>query len=238
MITVENLGIRAGSFSLKDISFKVDTGQYACLMGKTGSGKTTLLEAICGLKSVTAGRIIIDGIDVTQMKPSMRGIGFVPQDGALFTTMSVHDHLAFALVIRKMKKSVIDTIVKELASLLKITHLLYRKPTALSGGERQRVAMGRALSFKPKILCMDEPLNALDDETREEMMVLLKNVQVETGVTVLHITHNFFQASRLADTTLFLRKGRLLEIDVTKVVQQRSGMQIDDFIAEQWDIDS
>ena len=178
-------------------------------MGRTGSGKTTLLEAICGLRKVTHGRIYCLDHDVTELKPAARGIGYVPQDRALFQTMSVEEHLAFAMVLRKMDRQVIERRVAELSRLLGIEHLLERKPHGLSGGEAQRVALGRALAASPSILCLDEPLSALDDETRGEMYELLAKVQQTTGVTTLHVTHNLREAEQLADFVLLLRNGKV-----------------------------
>lgn len=211
MIQVENLSARAGEFALDNISFSIPSAHYGVLMGKTGSGKTTVLEAICGLKRVLAGRIILEGEDVTHLKPGERGIGFVPQDGALFSTMSIRDHLAFSLMIRKWPRLKIDGRVAELAELLGIERLLARRPHGLSGGERQRVALGRALASQPHILCLDEPLSALDDETREEMYVLLRSVREQTGVTALHITHNIREAEALADKLIVLKDGVMIE---------------------------
>ena len=209
MIAVEQLTVRAGEFLLAEVSFEISTGQYAALMGRTGAGKTTLLEALCGLKPVTAGTIRLNDQDVTRLKPAERGIGYVPQDRALFQTMTVREHLAFALTIRKADREVIDQRVAELSRLLGIGHLLERRPHGLSGGEAQRVALGRALAVRPGILCLDEPLNALDDETRQEMYELLAEVQQSTGVTILHVTHNLEEAERLADKILLLKNGKV-----------------------------
>jgi molybdate/tungstate transport system ATP-binding protein len=213
VIAVDNLSVRAGMFALDRLSFRVETGQYAVLMGKTGSGKTTLLEALCGLKPVQAGSINLDGRDVTHLKPAERQIGYVPQDVALFQTMTVREHLAFALVIRKQSAQVIERRVKELAELLGIEHLLDRKPAGLSGGESQRVALGRALSHPPRILLLDEPLSALDDATREEMYGLLQLVQKQTGVTTLHVTHSVREAQQLGDRILVLTDGSIVDSD-------------------------
>ncbi len=210
MIAVEHLEVRVGGFVLEDVSFDVPTGQYAVLMGRTGAGKTTLLEALCGLKPVTRGTIRLNEQDVTRLKPAERGIGYVPQDRALFQTMTVHEHLAFALVIRKADQQVIQQRVAELARLLSIEYLLERRPQGLSGGEAQRVALGRALSVRPGILCLDEPLNALDDETRQGMHQLLAEVQQNTGVTILHVTHNRDEAEQLADRILVLQNGKVV----------------------------
>lgn len=210
MIVVENLTVHAGNFCLEEVSFEIPSGGYCALMGKTGSGKTTLLEAICGLKHVSAGRILLDDVDVTHLKPAERNLGFVPQDGALFSSMTVFEQLAFSLVIRRASKSVIQKRVDELANLLDIGHLLDRTIVGLSGGEKQRIALGRALAFGPSTLCLDEPLSALDDDTRKQMYVLLEHVRKQTGVTTLHVTHNIDEAVRLADHVFRVENGHVI----------------------------
>jgi ABC-type sugar transport system ATPase subunit len=207
VIAFEFVTIRAGAFSLQGVTFEVPPGSYAVLMGKTGSGKTTILEAISGLREVSQGRIVLDGRDVTGLRPADRGIGYVPQDRALFQTMTVRQNLAFAPSIRGWSASDTEARVTELASLLRITPLLDRLPADLSGGEAQRVALGRALSSKPKILLLDEPLSALDDETWEGMTALLAQVRKATGVTTLHVTHRREEARRLADKVFVLADG-------------------------------
>jgi ABC-type sugar transport system ATPase subunit len=216
MIALENVSVRAGAFRLEGITLQVPAGGYAALMGRTGSGKTTLLEAVCGLKRVTAGRILLHGQDVTGQKPAERGIGYVPQDRALFPSMTVEEHLAFALAVRRWEPRAIDQRVRELAELLGLEHLLGRRPHGLSGGEAQRVALGRALAFHPSVLLLDEPLSALDEETREEMCSLLKSVRERTGVTTLHVTHNLSEAHRLADMVFLLQDGGIRLEEVPK----------------------
>jgi ABC-type sugar transport system ATPase subunit len=211
MIRVDGLCLRAGTFALDGLSFAVPAGQYAVLMGKTGSGKTTILEALCGLKPIRAGRIRLLDRDVTGLKPADRNVGYVPQDLALFQTLTVREHLGFALAVRRWYRPHIDRRVAELAELLGIGPLLDRRPQGLSGGEAQRVALGRALAFHPRILLLDEPLSALDDETRAEMYGLLRAVQRQTGVTTLHVTHSSGEAKRLADRVLLLQNGAITE---------------------------
>jgi len=216
VIRVVNLSVRAGTFRLENLSFEVPTGAYAILMGKTGSGKTTILESICGLKSVTAGRIELMGRNVTDLKPAERGIGFVPQEGALFPTMTVGQQLGFALTVRRWNPQDISQRVEELANLLGIEPLLQRRPAGLSGGERQRVALGRALAARPSVLCLDEPLSALDDATRETMCELLKTISKQAAVTLLHITHNRAEAENLGDCRLMLEDGMLRHLNARK----------------------
>jgi molybdate/tungstate transport system ATP-binding protein len=212
MIAVESLTVRIGGFALEGISFALATGEYGILMGRTGSGKTTLLEALCGLKPIVGGTVRLLGQDVGRLRPGERGLGYVPQDLALFPTLSVRDHLAFALVARGWDRKRTEERVRELAKLLSLEALLRRKPAGLSGGEAQRVALGRALAAAPRVLLLDEPLSALDEETRAEMQSLLQRVQQETAVTTLHVTHSASEAKRLASRLFLLDQGRLTEV--------------------------
>ena len=212
MIVVKDLSIRLGSFSLENVQLSVPQGSYAVLMGRTGSGKTTLVESIAGLKKISGGQIKLGERNVTHLRPAERGIGYVPQDGALFSTMTVHQHLAFALVVRRMHQEEIARRIEQTSHLLGIHALLDRKPAGLSGGERQRVALGRALSFEPAVLLMDEPLSALDDETRNQMYDVIRRVRDQTGVTALHVTHNRHEADELADLIFQMDNGTICEI--------------------------
>lgn len=168
MIQLDKLTIQRGKFSLVDIDLTIPDGEYGILMGSTGCGKTMLLETICGLRPVTSGRILLGGNDVTRLPPSARNIGYVPQDIALFPTMRIDSQIGFGMEIRKINKRSRDYQIAEIAELLGITSLLGRYPPGLSGGEKQRIALARALSFKPDLLCLDEPLSALDDTTRKK----------------------------------------------------------------------
>jgi len=211
MIELDNLSIRSGAFALTNVGLSIPAGAYAVLMGGTGQGKTTILEAICGLRPVTSGQVILGGVDVTRHKPADRGVGYLPQDLGLFPTMTVRGHLEFALRVRRWPALQMQGRVEELADLLGIEQLLARRVRRLSGGEAQRVALGRALSFRPQVLLFDEPLNALDETTRDRLCELLRTVQKQTGVTTLHVTHSRVEARALADRLILLHSGKLEE---------------------------
>ena len=219
MIELSSVTIRIGEFQLKDLSFRIETGQYAVVMGKTGIGKTTILEAICGLRSIHAGRILINNVDVSRWTPADRNVGYTPQDLALFPTLTVREHLEFAMKIRRRPAKEMADRVAELANLLEITPLLDRRIKGLSGGESQRVALGRALSFRPNVLLLDEPLSALDEETRLTTQTLLRTLNRITGVTIMHVTHNQEEADALGDCCIRLIK----EKTTGNVIMQKDG---------------
>lgn len=209
MIDVDHLCLRQGSFLLEDVSLHVPAGKYAILMGKTGCGKTTVLEAIAGLRSVVSGKIVLHDREVTYLTPAQRDVGYVPQDGALFRTMTVRDNLAFALTIRNVSAAQIRERVEQLASWLHIGYLLERRAVGLSGGETQRIALGRALANHPPVLLMDEPLSSLDEETRDQMLELLQGVPRRAQVTVLHVSHSRHEAEQLGDWIFRLNDRRI-----------------------------
>lgn len=211
MIELRDVACSMGEFRLANVSLSIDAGEYAVLMGPTGRGKTTLLEIICGLRAVARGRVLVRGIDVTGWPPADRELGYVPQDLALFPNLNVREHLEFALRLRRQSKTLIQQRTEELADLLGITHLLKRSVHGLSGGEGQRVALGRAIAFRPAVLLLDEPLSALDVDTRQGMHELLRKLKQSTGMTTLHVTHNVEEAAALADRTFRLTDGSIIE---------------------------
>lgn len=211
MIELRDVTVKSGSFVLSGIDLMVPTGDYAVLMGTTGRGKTTILETICGLRHVVSGQVLLHGRDVTDWNPADRDIGYVPQDMALFPTLSVQEHLEFALQLRRESRAAIAARTRELSGELGIEHLLKRSIVGLSGGESQRVALGRALSFRPTVLLLDEPLSALDEATRNDMHVLLRQLKERLGVTTLHVTHSQVEAESLANRCLWLTKDGVQE---------------------------
>ena len=209
MIELQNVSWKVDEFSLTGVNCRVSEGDYAVLMGSTGCGKTTVIEIICGLRKPAGGKVIVAGEDVTRALPGDRQIGYVPQDGALFPTMTVSEQIGFGLEVRREKKNRIGEVVSRLAGELGIEHLLERKVHGLSGGERQRVALGRALAVEPRVLLLDEPISALDEDMRADMMALLKRVQQEHAITVLHVTHSSREAEQLADCVLRMEDGSI-----------------------------
>jgi molybdate/tungstate transport system ATP-binding protein len=207
MIRFKSISWSAGAFALSGVSFSVPSGSYAVLMGRSGSGKTSLLELLCGLRSPSSGSIWIGDREITRLSPGERGIGYVPQDGALFPTMTVRENIGFAPRIRGEPSAGTRVVVESLAQRLGIAGVLDRKPQYLSGGERQRVALGRALASKPSVLVLDEPLSALDEELREGLARLLKDIQRDLKLTTLHVTHHRQEAAQLADHVLRLENG-------------------------------
>ena len=207
MIRFENISWSAGTFALSGVSFTVPQGSYAVLMGRSGSGKTSLLELLCGLRFPSSGAIWIGDREITNLTPGERGIGYVPQDGALFPTMTVRENIGFAPRIRRESGPGSRAAVESLAERLGIAGVLDRKPQHLSGGERQRVALARALAATPTVLVLDEPLSALDEELREDLARLLKEIQRDLKLTTLHVTHHRQEAAQLADHVLRLENG-------------------------------
>jgi ABC-type sugar transport system ATPase subunit len=221
MIDIDHLSLRQGALELADISLHVPRGKYALLMGKTGCGKTTILEAVAGLRAISSGSIRLDDRDVTAATPAERNIGYVPQDGALFRTMTVRENLGFSLSVRHQPAGLVKERVEQLADWLRVTHLLDRRAVGLSGGETQRIALGRALANHPPILLMDEPLSSLDEETRDVMIDLLKSLPQRANVTVLHVTHSRHEADQLGDLIFRLQEGRVEVIKTESLEPQR-----------------
>ncbi len=211
MIQLDQLSWQvAGHTVLDQVSVTIPANTYAVLMGSTGCGKTSLLEILCGLRKPTSGRVLLDGVDVTKLEPRERGIGYLPQDLALFPGLSVREQIAFAPKLRGVLPEELDQRVNRLAEQLGIVPLLDRRIEKLSGGEKQRVALARALAAQPKLLLLDEPLSALDEGMRGEAVGMLKRVQQEHALTVLHVTHSSAEAAALGQLHLKLAEGRLV----------------------------
>jgi molybdate transport system ATP-binding protein len=211
MIEVRNAHKSLGAFSLNGVDLRIESGEYFVVLGPTGAGKTVLLECIAGLHRLDQGEVWLDGREVTHELPEQRNIGYVPQDYVLFPHVALRENIGFSLSLRKVPPEQIEARVLELADLFHIGHLLDRRPGTLSGGEQQRGALARALAPRPTVLLLDEPLSALDEGTRAELIPELRRVSRDTGTTVIHVCHNFDETLQLAHRLAILRQGLLLQ---------------------------
>jgi lactose/L-arabinose transport system ATP-binding protein len=202
------------------IDLTIKDGDFTVFVGPSGCGKSTLLRMIAGLEEVTEGEIAIKGRDVTDLDPSERGIAMVFQSYALYPHMSVRDNLAFGLKMARTERTEIERRVGQAAEILKIDHLLDRRPGQLSGGQRQRVAIGRAIVRKPDVFLFDEPLSNLDAELRVSMRVEIARLHRELGNTMIYVTHDQTEAMTLADQIVILREGRIEQTGTPREVYE------------------
>jgi len=212
MIKVENLSNNWGEFELKNISLEVKQGEYFVILGPTGAGKTLLLELIVGLYIPNEGKILIDGKDITYDVPEKRNLGFLYQDYSLFPHLSVKKNIEYGMNIRGINKNEINIKVKELSKILKIEHLMKRDTTTLSGGEQQKVALARALAINPKVLLLDEPFSALDENTKSKLISEMKDLHRKEGITFIHVTHSQEEAILLADRIGIMMNGTIVQV--------------------------
>jgi sulfate/thiosulfate transport system ATP-binding protein len=209
-IEAQSVTKRFGDFiAVDDVSMSVPAGSLTALLGPSGSGKSTLLRVISGLEQPDAGRVVIEGSDVTGQPPQRRGIGFVFQHYAAFKHMTVHKNVAFGLEIRRRPRSEIKARVEELLELVQLTGLAKRYPAQLSGGQRQRMALARALAVEPTVLLLDEPFGALDARVRKELRAWLRRLHDEVHVTTVFVTHDQEEAMEIADQIVLMNHGRV-----------------------------
>lgn len=220
MVRIDHVDVTVGEFQLRDVALEVREREYFVVLGPTGAGKTVLLECIAGLVWPDRGSIWLGGRDVSALPPEQRQVGYLPQDYALFPHLTVRENLAFGLMVRG-RGSEIPGKVDRFAHLLGIGHLLDRLPARLSGGEKQRVALGRALAIDPQIMLLDEPLAALDVATRERIGDELRRIHDDTGITSLHICHNFDETLRLADRVALIHQGRIVQVGTPDDILRR-----------------
>jgi ABC-type sugar transport system ATPase subunit len=209
-LTFDRVGKRYGGVTaLASLDLDVGDGEALCLLGPSGAGKSTALRLAAGLEQVSSGRVLIDGTDVTRRPAAQRDLAMVFQSYALFPHLDVAENIGFGLAVRKVPKSEIRRRVTEIAAVVGCTQLLHRRPAQLSGGERQRVAVARALVRRPSILLLDEPLSNLDPSLRAEMRTELRRLHDAVGTTMVHVTHDQFEALAIGDRVAIVRDGRL-----------------------------
>ena len=208
-----------GFTALDDMDLHIPAGQFFALLGPSGCGKTTTLRIVAGLETPTQGQVLIGGQDVTSMKPHERPVNTVFQSYALFPHMTILENVAFGLRQRKIEDPVAKA--KEALDLVELGHIAGRRPQQLSGGQQQRVALARALVNRPSLLLLDEPLGALDLKLRRQMQIELKAIQMEVGLTFLHVTHDQEEAMDMADTVAVMNKGRVEQMGAPEALYDR-----------------
>jgi len=191
------------------LSFRVEQGQFLTLLGPSGCGKTTTLRLIGGFEQADAGRITIDGQDVTGMAPYRRPVTTVFQQYALFPHLSVRKNISYGLKHAKVKADELDRRVTEIMNLMEIPDVGDRRPVQLSGGQQQRVALARALVMRPKVLLLDEPLGSLDYKLRKSMQYEIKRIHREFGTTFIYVTHDQEEAMTMSDRIIVMSRGRI-----------------------------
>ncbi|MCX6371927.1 MAG: ABC transporter ATP-binding protein [Actinobacteria bacterium] len=228
MIGLRGLEVAAGDFSVGPLDLEVAAGEYAVLLGPSGAGKTLVLEALAGVRRIRAGRLLVDGADVTELPAERRRVGLVFQDGLLFPHLSVADNVAYSLHRSNgdgeragwRRRPSADRLA-QLAGQVGITHLLKRRPQTLSGGESQRVALARALAARPRALLLDEPLSAVDDDARDGLQDLLRRLSADEGLTVVHVTHDLEEAFAVGSLFAVMVAGRLQQVGAPYDVLRR-----------------
>jgi sulfate transport system ATP-binding protein len=207
-----------GGVALDNVSLSVRGGEFLALLGPSGSGKTTLLRVLAGLDFADAGRIVINGRDMSGVPARQRRIGFVFQHYALFRHMSVARNVAFGLSVRpratRPAEAIMRARVEDLLQMMGIPELADRMPHEISGGQRQRVALARALAIEPEVLLLDEPFGALDAKVRHNLRIWLRELHDRMGLTSIFVTHDQAEAMQMADRVAVLRSGQIEQLDV------------------------
>jgi spermidine/putrescine transport system ATP-binding protein len=219
---LELKGIRKefpGFVAVDNLDLKIPAGEFFALLGPSGCGKTTTLRMIAGLESPSKGEILLGGKDIAGMKPHERPVNTVFQNYALFPHMSVLENVAFGIRQRKLTEPLAKA--EKALAMVELEHLAQRRPQQLSGGQQQRVALARALVNRPSLLLLDEPLGALDLKLRRQMQIELKAIQMEVGLTFLHVTHDQEEAMDMADTVAVMNQGHIEQLGAPEVLYDR-----------------
>lgn len=212
-LSIRDLLVRIGAFELRVAELTIRSGEYFVLTGPNGAGKSVLIRTIAGLQEPVSGSILLEGQPIHTAPPWRRGVGYVPQEGVLFPNRTVRGNISFPLEVRNVTRDEMERRVPWIADLVGVTHLLERRVDGLSGGERQKVCLARALVFRPRLLLLDEPVSAIDEEARDPICRELRSLQRETGVTTLHVSHSRHESQLVGDRIGVLRAGRLEGIE-------------------------
>lgn len=210
-LILKNISLKLNEFMLDDINLSINKGQYHILLGPSGSGKSSLLKSILGFYKINNGSIWCGDKNITKKSPEKRRIGYVPQNFALFSHMTVEENIKYGIKMTNLSAHESDKYFKRLIGILGIEHLLSRKTHNLSGGEKQKVALGRALGMKPEIILLDEPFSAIDENCKRILWYELKQIMEEFNITTLHITHNLEEAETLGDNLSLMINGKIIQ---------------------------
>ncbi|HPR17601.1 MAG TPA: ABC transporter ATP-binding protein [Candidatus Cloacimonadota bacterium] len=222
MLTLQNLTKKYGQFTaVQNVDLNIQKGEFFCLLGPSGCGKTTVLRMIAGFEKVTAGSILLDGKDITDLPPNQRDVNTVFQNYALFPNMTVCDNISYGLKIKKLSATEIKQRVERVVNLVGLEKFITRMPGSLSGGQQQRVALARALVNEPSVLLLDEPLSALDKKISEQTRIELAELQKKVGITFIFVTHNQTEALALADRIAVMKEGVIVQCDEPKEIYER-----------------
>src|ERR1700758_1326834 len=197
---------------VRNVDLAIERGEFVSFLGPSGCGKTTTLRMVAGFETPSAGRIAIDGRDVTNLRPNQRNVGMVFQSYALFPNMTVSENVGFGLKVSKAPAEERKARVDEMLQLIKLPQHGGRYPSQLSGGQQQRVALARALAVKPQILLLDEPLSALDAKIRVSLREEIRNVQRTLGITTIYVTHDQEEALSMSDRIVVMNEGKADQI--------------------------
>ena len=212
LLAVQQVSLQRDSFALCSIDFALGAGEVLAILGETGSGKTLLLETIAGFQRPAEGQILFKGRDLHRIPLHRRNIGYLYQEYCMFPHMTVGENIAYGLKMRGVDKKSCLHEVQAIAKRFGIGHLLEQYPLTLSGGEQQRTALARALITHPPLLLLDEPFSALDPVTKQGLYTLLDEIRQRYGCAILFVTHDFYEARRLADRIGILLEGKLQAI--------------------------
>jgi len=231
-VRIDRVTKKFGDFvAVDDVTLEIYQKEIFCLLGASGCGKTTLLRMLAGFERPTAGRIYIDGVDMTDIPPYERPVNMMFQSYALFPHMTVEQNVAFGLKQDRVPKAEIAKRVGDMLDLVKLGQFAKRKPHQLSGGQRQRVALARALVKKPKLLLLDEPLAALDKKLREHTQFELINIQETLGVTFIVVTHDQEEAMTLSSRIGVMNHGEIVQVGTpTEIYEYPSSRFVAEFI--------
>ena len=230
LLEIDHITKRFGGLTaVDDVSLGIRENEFFALLGPSGCGKTTLLRMLAGFETPSAGRILLDGRDISAVPPDKRPVNLMFQSYALFPHMTVRANVAYGLEMERLPAAEIRTRVDAMLATTELTRLADRKPEQLSGGQRQRVALARARVKRPRLLLLDEPLAALDKKLRGAMQIELKRLQHEVGITFVVVTHDQDEALVMADRMAVLKDGCLLQCDTPHSIYERPA---DRFVAD------